>query len=265
VANNSSAKTLRLTSWNLLNGRSLSNGIADRDSLANGIRALIDEFNPDLLGVQEVDSAQDRSGDFNQTEYIAELMGAKFWRFTPTLFGTPGGSWSDKGSDSEEPSYGVGLISKIPVKTWHLKKLGKAPFGAPLAIPTESGLRIRYIPDEPRIAVVAELENGWFVANTHLSFVPGFNIYQVKKLTRWLHTLGEKIILMGDFNLPWLLPERVSKLTALSKSKSYPSWDPKVQFDYLLASKKIVDLGYREFHHKQGLISDHRPISVAIG
>ena len=143
-----------------------------------------------------------------------------------------------------------------------MKKLKKAPFGIPLAVPTPRGVRMRYVPDEPRVAIAAELEDGTIVAVTHLSFVPGFNVRQLRVITRWLSTLGRRVILVGDFNLPWGLASKLSGLTSLTTSPSYPSWDPKVQFDYILASHGIEG---REFIHKQGSISDHRPISAVIG
>jgi endonuclease/exonuclease/phosphatase family metal-dependent hydrolase len=49
------------------------------------------------------------------------------------------------------------------------------------------------------------LENGWLIINTHLSFVPFFNYRQLKQIKRWANKLGvapEKVLLMGDFNIP---------------------------------------------------------------
>ena len=253
---------LRITRWNLLNGRSLVDGQADAQTLKQGIDDLLKEFSPDIIGIQEVDFDQVRSGRIHQAEKIAEWMGAKAFRYHPTVLGTPGDIWSAHDGESDGASYGIALISKIPVRQWHVKKLKKAPFGIPLAVPTPRGVRMRYVPDEPRVAIAAELEDGTIVAVTHLSFVPGFNVRQVRVITRWLSTLGRRVILVGDFNLPWGLASKFSGLTSLTTSPSYPSWDPKVQFDYILASHGIEG---REFIHKQGSISDHRPISAVIG
>jgi endonuclease/exonuclease/phosphatase family metal-dependent hydrolase len=253
---------LRITTWNLLNGRSLVDGQADAQTLKQGIDDLLKEFSPDIIGIQEVDFDQVRSGRIHQAEKIAEWMGAKAFRYHPTVLGTPGDIWSAHDGESDGASYGIALISKIPVRQWHVKKLKKAPFGIPLAVPTPRGVRMRYVPDEPRVAIAAELEDGTIVAVTHLSFVPGFNVRQLRVITRWLSTLGRRVILVGDFNLPWGLASKFSGLTSLTTSPSYPSWDPKVQFDYILASHGIEG---REFIHKQGSISDHRPISAVIG
>jgi endonuclease/exonuclease/phosphatase family metal-dependent hydrolase len=261
MAKESSHRNLRLTSWNLLNGRSLVDGSASKETLQVGISHFLAEFKPDLLAIQEVDDLQSRSGGIHQTRVIAELMGTDHWHYQPTLFGTPGGEWSTR-EHEDSPSYGIALISRVEVKRFHIKELGTVPFGAPLAIPTPKGIRIRYVPDEPRVVVAAELIDGTIVASTHLSFVPGFNLKQLRAAERWLRTLGERVILMGDFNLPWGLASRATPLRSLTASKSYPSWSPKVQFDYILASDGIEG---REFVHGQALISDHRPISVVIG
>ena len=251
---------LRLTSWNLLNGRNLIDGSASRESLERGISRFFEEFTPDIIGIQEVDNLQSRSESIHQTEVIAGLLGSEYWHYQPTLFGTPGGQWSTLAHE-DSPTYGIALISRSPVKEFHIKELGTAPFGAPLAVPSPKGLRVRYVPDEPRVVVAAELMDGTIVATTHLSFVPGFNYAQLRRAYKWLTTLGERVVLMGDFNLPWGLAERATAMRSITRSKSYPSWSPKVQFDYILADQAIEG---REVTHGQGLISDHRPISAVI-
>lgn len=261
MADKSSRPLLRLTSWNLLNGRSLVDGSATKQTLERAVSRFLEEFTPDLLAIQEVDDLQPRSEAIHQTKVIAGLMGTEHWHYQPTLFGTPGGQWSTSAQE-ESPTYGIGLISRVEVKKFHIKELGTAPFGAPLAIPTPKGIRIRYVPDEPRVVVAAELVDGTIVASTHLSFVPGFNVRQLRSAVRWLHTLGDRVFLMGDFNLPWGLAEKSTPLRSLTTSKSYPSWSPKVQFDCILASEGIEG---REIVHGQAMISDHRPISAVIG
>ena len=257
----SSFSTLRVSSWNLLNGRSLVDGSATRQTLEHGFSRFLEEFTPDLLAIQEVDDLQPRSDGIHQTKVIADLMGTEYWHYQPTLFGTPGGEWSTT-EQAESPTYGIALISRIEVRRFHIKELGTAPFGAPLAIPTPKGVRLRYVPDEPRVVIAAELVDGTIVASTHLSFVPGFNVRQLRIAEKWLRTLGDRIILMGDFNLPWGLAEKSTQLRSLTSAKSYPSWSPKVQFDYILASEGIEG---REIVHGQAQISDHRPISAVIG
>ena len=135
----------------------------------------------------------------------------------------------------------------------------------PLLIPnTDTGKpKAIYIKDEPRLAIAAQLENGWTVINTHLSFVPGMNLFQLKKLKKWADTFGEKVLLMGDFNLPGSIPAMGSKWQSLILQNTYPSWLPKVQFDYIL-SKGIALKDVIQVPTTKSTISDHLPLTIEI-
>jgi endonuclease/exonuclease/phosphatase family metal-dependent hydrolase len=250
----------------------------------------------DVVGVQEVDFNQERSGGHSQVEVIAEEMGAPYWAYARTVIGTPGSIWrklqpnepniqtNDEDSGEklnhdtfiQDPSYGIGLISRVKVINWHTLSLGKSPIGLPLAFPADAakgqkGVRLIYVKDEPRIALAAQLENGFTVAVTHLSFVPFVNFYQLRKVQRWLAKLPGKHILLGDLNLPFNLPSRFSNWKSLSIQKTYPSWDPKVQFDYILSdsltASEVTQVNPPEkFSADQPnlLISDHRSLSINI-
>lgn len=250
---------------------------------------------PDFIGLQEVDLNQSRSANLNQTKLIAETMGLKYWAFIPTLIGTPGEKWikvDEKNSpvissnlsthastqdastqdasteatiNSMPASYGVGFATNQPIKKIHYKFLGRSMVGMPLLIPNEgkSGAKFIYVQDEPRVALIAELENGITITTTHLSFAPGVNIYQLGKLTNFLKTIPGKHILTGDLNLPGDLPSKLSSITggwsSLIKQSTYPSWKPKIQFDYLLAKG---DSGFtaKQLPQLKPIISDHIPI-----
>jgi endonuclease/exonuclease/phosphatase family metal-dependent hydrolase len=154
---------------------------------------------------------------------------------------------------------------------WHRLELGNSPIGMPLVVPTESEtsskpkIRAIYIHDEPRLAIAATLENGFTVFNTHLSFVPGVNFAQLKKLKKWALEIGEetntKVILMGDLNLPKNLPVALSKWSSLVTQNTYPSWGAKVQFDYILSDQLRSDeYEISPFSHTG--MSDHLPIGI---
>jgi endonuclease/exonuclease/phosphatase family metal-dependent hydrolase len=197
------------------------------------------------------------------------------WAFAPAIVGTPGEEWraltdkdtkiiTEQHAAHVERSYGIGLISKIPVVKWHRLDLGKSWFGLPLAVPRKNGVGIGYVADEPRVALVAELENGFTVAVTHLSFVPFVNYHQLKKLERFMASLPGTPLIMGDLNLPWDLPEK-SGWKSLLTQFTYPSWGAKLQFDYLLMEKSSLEkfqigtLGIPPLG-----LSDHLPIGVEI-
>jgi endonuclease/exonuclease/phosphatase family metal-dependent hydrolase len=247
---------------------------ATTDGLRNGLSELRN-FLPDVLGLQEVDQNQVRSSSVNQTELIAEELGAPYWAFSPTLMGTPGESWrelndrdrrifahdSDRKNENIPASYGIALISKLPVHQWHYLSLKKSPLGFPIAVPGEKRPRLIYLDDEPRAALAAELENGWTIATTHLSFVPFYNAIQMRRVIAWLTTLPGKKILIGDMNMPWGLAQKVSRWQSFNSQPTYPSWKPSLQFDYILSNDLKNRNTTSKVHDFTG-VSDHRALSI---
>jgi endonuclease/exonuclease/phosphatase family metal-dependent hydrolase len=250
-------------------------------SLVEAAAKIAEELAPDLVGVQECDYLLERSGNAHQIAEIATSIGAPYFAFAPCIVGTPGETWrklnaSDKrvitnadSSQSHEGSYGIGIASKIEVAQWHRLDLGNSPVGAPLLIPgDESGpgkVRPIYIRDEPRVALAATLANGYTVINTHLSFVPGFNLRQLRKLKRWAAELekstGTIAIIMGDLNLPKNIPVVGSQWKSLATQATYPSWGAKIQFDYILSKEALAS---KPLPTLMPGVSDHLPISAEI-
>ena len=249
-------------------------------SLAQAGQKIAAELAPDLIGIQECDYSLERSGTVNQIAEIAISIGAPHFAFAPCIIGTPGETWrklsdsdrqiiTNSDSSSHEGSYGIAIASKVEVLQWHRLDLGNSPIGAPLLIPgDESGpgkVRPMYIRDEPRVALAATLANGYTVINTHLSFVPGFNLRQLGKLKRWAAELekstGTIAIIMGDLNLPKNLPVVGSQWRSLATQATYPSWGAKIQFDYILSKAAVSS------QHLPTVftgVSDHLPLSVEI-
>lgn len=241
----------------------------------SGLVAAAAALKTEVLAIQEVDHNLARTNHANQTANIALTMGANDWAFAPGIIGSPEGKWRNAGAkiinnqesdpDVESGSYGIGIISKIKVLHWHRLDLGRSLIGMPLLIPnTETGkAKAIYIKDEPRLALAAQLENGWTVINTHLSFVPGMNLIQLRKLKKWADTFGEKVLLMGDFNLPSGIPAIGSNWQSLFAQNTYPSWKPRIQFDYILS--KGVDLkDVIQVPTTSSGISDHLPLTIEI-
>ena len=241
----------------------------------SGLAAAAAALGSDVIAIQEVDHGLDRSNNTFQTRDIAIAMGVTDWAFAPSIIGSPDGKWqsagakiiSNQASDSEvdSGSYGIGIVSKIKVLQWHRLDLGRSLIGAPLLIPnTETGkAKAIYIKDEPRVALAAQLENGWTIINTHLSFVPGMNLFQLRKLKNWADTFGNKVLLVGDFNLPGGIPAIGSNWESLILQNTYPSWNPKIQFDYIL-SKDIALKDVVQVPTTKSSISDHLPLTVEI-
>lgn len=249
-------RALRLGTWNLLHGIAPDSGAVQPDLL--GIEA--GALDCDVLVLQEVDEFQPRSDSRSQTAEIAQALEATGFRFMAAVDGTPGEQWRPAEDGNTGPRYGIGLVSRLPVRAWHELRLPSARWGLPLLVPTERGPRLVYVSDEPRVALAAELD-GLTVACVHLSFVPGRNIRQLRAVMRWLDGLPSPRILMGDFNLPGGIPRRVSRWNPLASTPTYPAWKPRAQFDHILADRRWeVDL-IQTPHMK---ISDHRPLIVQI-
>ena len=227
----------------------------------------------DVAGFQEVDHHLARSGNEPQMHIAAQSLGAKYWAFAPSVIGTPGEvrrhlNGSDEkiisnASMNNVGSYGIGIVSRIPVIKWERLKLGRSLVGLPLLIPAEKGVRAIYVNDEERVALAAHLDNGWIVINTHLSFVPFVNLYQLGKVKQWAKKLSEggkyKVLIIGDLNLP----KNLSGWNSLITQKSYPSWGAKVQFDYILSN--TLDSSQIEVLPTSVTgVSDHLPISIRI-
>jgi endonuclease/exonuclease/phosphatase family metal-dependent hydrolase len=253
---------------------------ADLDTLNRAVHSLDSDF----FAFQEVDHFLPRSQSRPQIRDIAENIGARDWAMAPSVIGTPGESWRKLNATEPEiitaastqaelihESYGIGIVSKVPVVSWHRLNLGNSPLGLPFIVPgDETGKgrpRFIYVKDEPRLALAAVLENGFTVVNTHLSFVPGFNFAQLRRVKSWALSIaastGTRAIVVGDLNLPKNLPVVRSSWKSLATQNTYPSWGGKIQFDYILSR----DLGFGEYSVREFAptgVSDHLPIGVEV-
>jgi endonuclease/exonuclease/phosphatase family metal-dependent hydrolase len=270
---------MRVISWNLLHGQVIP-PLPEQDWQQNLITSAKDvakHFQPDFISLQEVDYLQPRSGNVNQTKLIAESMGLKYWYYLPALLGTPGGRWQkvknlepgiisqNTNNPSFKTSYGIGFATSIPIKKIYTKALGRSIIGMPLLIPKDNGkgARFIYVKDEPRVALIAELENGLTIATTHLSFVPFVNVFQLNRLIIALKKLSGVPVLVGDLNLPANIPSKLSGFKSVISQATYPSWKPKIQFDYIMVANN-QEVQATPLSTIKPDISDHVPIGVEL-
>ena len=251
---------MRLATFNLLSGRSLPDGGISAQHLVDAVT----ELDADVVGLQEVDRHQDRSGGIDQAAIVADALGARWSRFVPSLDGTPGAVWTpstaEDGSLTTGPTYGVALASRFPVTSFQVRRFGPAPIGLPLLVPGRRGLTM--VPDEPRLALAAVIEapaGPVTVLTAHLSFVPGWNVRQLRAIARWARSMPAPRFLLGDFNLPGAVPRLVTGWTQLARVPTYPSWRPRVQLDHVLADRP-TSVGAA--HALRLAVSDHCALAV---
>ena len=243
---------LTVGSWNVQSGRGGDLGVAAA------------ELGVDVLGAQEVDDAQPRSGRVDQTAVLAAATGAVWHRFAPTVSGTPGGQWRPVRARDAGPRFGVALLSRRPVLASRVLVLRGSPVpglvvvpGVPVPVPLR---------DEPRVVLAADVEvdgSVVTVATAHLSFVPGWNVLQLRRALRWLAVPGRPVVLLGDLNLPSPVVDLSARgWRRVSSGPTYPAADPKVALDHVLVHGS--GWGAAEQRAVTVDVGDHRPVVLGL-
>ena len=247
---------MRLATFNILHGRSVHDGDVDLGRLA----AAVAELDADILALQEVDLDHPRAGKAVLTAVAAEAMDAVHHRFVAAISGTPGATWM-AATGREQPgtaAYGIALLTRYPVENWQVLRLPRIPVRFPMYV---SGIRrFRIVHEEPRAAMVARVDTplgAISVANTHLSFVPGWNRVQLRHLLRDLSGFPGPRILMRDLNSG--APER---WRPLASAPTFPADAPTTQLDHILTDDPTLAATAYAAPHLP--ISDHRALVVDI-
>jgi endonuclease/exonuclease/phosphatase family metal-dependent hydrolase len=248
--------TLTVATWNIFGGRIWDGSRVDLELTVAGLRRL----DADLVAVQEVDRQQARSHGADQARLLGEALGMD-WRYAPAMLGTPGNpdGWRAPAPGDPDPggtAYGIALLSRLPLAD------------------TETVLLPQAGRDEPRVALVAGLDHAGrrlTVAGTHLSFVPGPNVGQLRALQRHLDERGGPRLLLGDLNLWWPAVRLLSlpgwrPLVRGGTFRNRPPGSPAplVQLDHVLAAGAGAALEPRSRRIVSGPASDHKAVVVEL-
>jgi endonuclease/exonuclease/phosphatase family metal-dependent hydrolase len=247
---------MRVATFNVLSGRSPGEGKADLERF----RAAVQELDADLLGLQEVDRNQPRSRHADLTAVAGEAMGASYQRFAASLVGTPGVGWAVATGDesAESTAYGIAFLSRYDVLGARVVRLP----GAPVPVPHRPDGRLlpRLVRDEPRVAIVADVETPLGridVVTTHLSFLSPWNRVQLRRLVPDLGSGPRPVVLMGDLNLGPGAARRWTGMAPLATGLTFPADAPTRQIDHILATQGLTA---RHGAARELPMSDHRAL-----
>ncbi|UCC84211.1 MAG: endonuclease/exonuclease/phosphatase family protein [Gemmatimonadota bacterium] len=228
--------TIRILAYNIKHGEGMD-GVIDLERAARVIR----ELEPDIVALQEIDSAVERTSRVDQATRLGELtsMHSVFGAF----FDYQGGR------------YGMALLSKFPITAYANHWL---PEGT-----------------EPRTGLAAQIQLGdsgqeIIVVGIHLYRTPEQRYAQASGLVDIYRNETTPVILAGDFNS---LPD--SDVLALLKQHwhvpakgedrlTYPSDVPQREIDYIMyrPADRFEVVEHKVFH--EPLVSDHRPVIIEL-
>jgi endonuclease/exonuclease/phosphatase family metal-dependent hydrolase len=211
-------------------------GVIDLERVARLIR----ELDPDVVALQEIDSAVERSSRVDQASRLGELTGMH------SVFGAF--------FDYQGGRYGMALLSKLPVESY-------ANHWLPEGTEPRTGLAARIRLDSGQEVIVVGI---------HLYRTPEQRLAQASGLVDIYRDEDTPVILAGDFNsLPgsdvlallrrhWQVPDKgADRLT-------YPSDAPQREIDYIMyrPADRFEVVEHRVID--EPLVSDHRPVLIEL-
>jgi endonuclease/exonuclease/phosphatase family metal-dependent hydrolase len=224
---------MKVLCYNIKAGVGISGGLFSflnyfKPSKISQIASMLAKSKADIIGLVEVDTGSFRSKD--QAKYIAEKL-----------------SYNHISTNKRD------WTSKFQV-LWHQQLAILTRY--PILETKEHWFSVGF----NRMALEAILQvgkNKVSVILTHLSpyrFGAKTRKIQIKELTGIISKIKRKVILLGDFNQEHLA---IPNLKSCGTLKTFPSWKPDRQFDYIFVNKSTH---VKSAHITPCQFSDHLPL-----
>ncbi len=203
-----------------------------------GITGLVNDLNPDVVGLVEADSGSWRTAGMSHPEFVARMLS----EVTDGL--------ADAGSKYGPDS----ILSRIP----YLRSQTNALLGR-----TGAEVKKHYFPCGTKKLILERECDGITIFLVHLGLRSHTRARQISFLHEFLPK-ERPIVLAGDFNtfggeaeLEKLKSELGLRNANSTGAATYPAWKPLKQLDYILVSPQIK---VNHFEVVPVLYSDHLPL-----
>ncbi|KJF25692.1 hypothetical protein TZ02_17325 [Clostridium aceticum] len=221
-------------SYNIHHGRNLF-GKYSLDEIAEVIK----KSGAEIIGLQELDNGVVRSRFEDQIKYLSEKLSMEYvYGYNVNLLGG---------------KYGNGILSKYPIESYenfHLPS-GRERRGLLTAVIDVKGKKINFLV-------------------THLGLNQQERQNQVNAIEKYMDTISDDVILVGDFNAKpkskeiQLISKRLIDAAYATGKDEEPTFDLPVlsaRIDYIFTHKNLRPLKYDVIKSRA---SDHYPITATI-
>lgn len=255
---------MRVVTANLQHGHPVAGGADSHGQLAAALAPL----DGDVVALQEVDVGQARSGRIDQAAVAAGALGTRWWRFAAEFAGQERGvrRRAVPSHVPGRPGYGVALLSRWPVVSWHVRPLRPGPTRWPALRAAGWQQHLRYPRLDPPRTVLAAVVDGpagrVTVACTHLSVDRPTARRQLAEAAWALRTLPGPHLLVGDLNLEADDVAAVTGMTPLARVDTFTAARPRRQLDHVLSSPGLCASGPPVTTRLA--ISDHLALAVDV-
>lgn len=225
-------RLLKVMSYNIHHGKD----IFGRHSL-DEIAQIIKDTDADIIGLQEVDNGVARSRFKDQIKYLAEKLSMNY------IYGHNHNLLGGK--------YGNGILSKYPVENYENLYLpsGREQRGLLSASINVDGRQMDFLV-------------------THLGLNQGERHKQIKSIMKYLETLSNPVVLLGDFNARSDAEEMRLLQQKLIDTAALANKDKEATFNLPILSERIdyifleFDFSPRSYEVIKSRASDHYPITA---